>query len=117
MGMSARSDRGIEVSMAGQAKLFAILLQDEHVGESVAVMARLAILLFHRLMLEFGIKAGFRFLVTRVARLFFGETRATKLKNEESGNDAKQPLRCASTQSPHTYTFPLPDMCPATETR
>ena len=72
MGMSARSDCGIEVSMAGQAKLFAILLQDEHVGESVAVMTRLAVFLPDRIVLELCIESRLGLLMTRVTGLLRG---------------------------------------------
>lgn len=63
MSMRPGGHSGIEIGVTGKAEFFAVLFQNQHVGEAMTVMARLAVFLLHRLMLELRIEAGFRFLM------------------------------------------------------
>jgi hypothetical protein len=61
--MGPGGDGGIEIGVTRETEVFSILLQDQHVGEAMTIMARLAVFLLYRLMLELRIEAGLRFLV------------------------------------------------------
>lgn len=63
MGMRPGGHSGIEIGVTGKTQVFAVLFQDQHVGEAMTIMASLAVFFLHRLMLVLCVEAGLRLLM------------------------------------------------------